>query len=211
MGLFKIPRTCWKLWTVGTESIEEALPVDCIYLDFSKAFDPVPHLRLSRKLHALGIRGKILQWIENILHNRRQRVCINGQLSSWAPVSPGFPQGSVLGPLLFVCYINDLLDTVVSGCEMFADDTQIFGEVSTPGAAKIFQENLDRLSAWSQKWQLRFNASKCKVLHVASKVNTSNHNYVMNGATMESVKSEKDLGVTIDNQLKFKDHVETQL
>ena len=99
------------------------------YMDFMKAFDKVPHRRLIIKLHNHGIQGKLLDWIRSILENRQQPVVINGQYSTWSNVTSGIPQGSVLGPLLFVIYINDLPDTVLSQVFLFADDTKMYRQI----------------------------------------------------------------------------------
>jgi len=99
--------------------------IDNIYLDFSKAFDTVPHNRLIVKLQSYGIGGKVVDWISNILTGRRQRVLVHGLESSWARVVSGVPQGSDLGPILFVCYINDMPDTILSFIHVYADDTKM--------------------------------------------------------------------------------------
>ena len=103
-----------------------------IYLDFHKAFDTVPHRRLLKKLEAYGIKGDLLIWIENFLSGRRQRVTVNGKVSTWAEILSGIPQGSVLGPVLFVIYINDLPDELVCTTQIFADDTKLFQGLSSP-------------------------------------------------------------------------------
>ena len=149
-----------------TEAIEQEDSVDAIYLDFAKAFDTVPHQRLLVKLAGYGIGGKVLKWIAAFLEGRRQRVLVNGSNSSWSPVTSGIPQGSVLGPMLFVCYINDMPDVVDSPIHMFADDTKIFRQMTAQSDQVTLQIDLRQLEAWTKKWQLRFNEEKCKVMHL---------------------------------------------
>ncbi len=108
-----------------TRILDEGQPVDVIYLDFAKAFDKVPHVRLAKKLQSHGIQGQVLKWIEGWLKDRKQRVSLNGRFSKWSAVLSGVPQGSVLGPLLFLIFINDIDDDVVSKLCKFADDTKI--------------------------------------------------------------------------------------
>ena len=151
-----------------TSAIDEGENVDSIYLDFSKAFDKVPHKRLMLKLKSFGIDGKLLKWISEWLQGRMQRVVTSGCKSDWAKVLSGVPQGSVLGPLLFIMYINDLDDVV--GCEVskFADDTKIFQRICTDDARNTLQQDLNRLGEWSEKWQMKFNEDKCNVMHFGS-------------------------------------------
>ena len=101
-----------------------------IYLDFKKAFDKVPHERLLRKLHGYGIRGKVYSWIKEFLSNRRQRVVVNGQCSDWKNVTSGIPQGSVLGPILFVIFINDMPDAIACCMKLYADDAKVYNRVN---------------------------------------------------------------------------------
>jgi len=114
-----------------TSYLDSGYPVDVIYLDFQKAFDKVPHHRLLMKLQAHGIGGNVLQWIGNWLSGRKQRVLMGGQVSDWCNILSGVPQGSVLGPLLFVIYINDIDEVVNSKLLKFADDTKIFNKVNS--------------------------------------------------------------------------------
>ena len=109
-----------------TEALDEGHSIDCVYMDYAKAFDTVPHRRLLYKLSKYGINPKAVSWIENFLGNRIQQVIVQGEESSWKPVTSGIPQGSVIGPLLFVIFINDLPDCVTSEAYLFADDTKIF-------------------------------------------------------------------------------------
>lgn len=174
--------------------------VDAIYLDFAKAFDKVPHRRLLRKLKRYGISDKLLKWIENWLGNRKQRVCVNGGRSRWAEVKSGVPQGSVLGPILFLIFIDDLDVGIVNRLLKFADDTKVFGKVNNEEEARRLQEDLDRLLTWSIDSQMEFNIDKCKVLHVGK--NNRNHDYTLNGHKLQSVDQERDLGITVSSNLK---------
>ena len=134
--------------------------VDAIYLDCKKAFDTVPHKRLLAKLEAYGISGKILRWIKCFLSDRSQRVCIKGVLSDALPVLSGVPQGSVIGPLLFLIYINDLLDGISSSGKLFADDSKIYRRIINQLDRDILQEDLVKLQEWSRKRLLEFNESQ---------------------------------------------------
>ena len=119
--------------------------VDAIYLDFSKAFDTVPHRRLIGKLEAYGIKGNILEWIRDFLDGRIQQMMVNGVKSEIAPVISGIPQGTVLRPVLFVIYINDLLDNIKSDGLMFADDTKIFRHITSREDALALQSDIKLL------------------------------------------------------------------
>ena len=182
------------------DNYDECRSVDIIYLDFQKAFDKVPHKRLLDKVLTHGISGSIHNWIKDWLSNRKQRVVINGASSPWLSVKSGVPQGSVLGPVLFLIYVNDLDDGLTCKVSKFADDTKISSKVITTQEKEALQSDLDQLTSWANKWQMKFNLSKCKVLHIGS--NNDQVQYEMNGHILESVNKEKDLGVTISNDLK---------
>ena len=174
-------------------------------LDFAKAFDSVPHHRLLLKIESYGIKGHLLAWIKNFLLDRKQRVIVGNNKSEWASVKSGIPQGSVLGPILFVIFINDLPDHLKSYTKIFADDTKIFNALESIDDPTILQEDLMKLAQWSDKWQLPFNEAKCKIIHFGK--NNPQQSYHMNGHQIDTVKQEKDLGVTFDSELKFSVHI----
>ena len=156
-----------------TEAIEQGDSVDAMYLDFPKAFNTVPYQRLLVKLAGEGIGGKVLQWIAAFLDGRRLRVFVNGSKSSIVIITSGTPQGSVLGPMLFVSYINDMPHVVDSPIHIFADDTKIFRQMTTQSDHVTLQTDLRQLEAWTRKWQFHFNEKKYKSMHLGQ----CNHYY----------------------------------
>ena len=190
------------------KSISIGEVVDVIYFDFAKAFDTVPHRRLLWKLAAYGIKGKLLDWITKFLTDRNQVVVINGTESENARVVSGIPQGTVLGPLLFVIYINDLLDNVKSNGLLFADDTKIFRSITCKEDALSLQADIHTMENWSDNWLLNFHSGKCHVLTLGKLENIRiAYRYIIQGQEIEHVFSEKDLGVYIDSELTFDEHV----
>jgi endonuclease/exonuclease/phosphatase family metal-dependent hydrolase len=179
---------------------------DVIYLDFRKAFDSVPHRRLLSKLKAYGISGTLLKWIENFLHERVQKVRVGSAHSSETEVLSGIPQGSILGPILFTVFINDLPHDLNATCKIFADDTKIY---ETTENSQILQNDLYKLQDWSDEWNLYFNVNKCKVMHYGKR--NPRCEYVMNikdqTQKLTHCNEEKDLGVTFDNKLSFDTHI----
>ena len=184
-----------------TNYLDAGYPVDIIYLDFQKAFDKVPHSRLILKLAAHGISGDVLRWIENWLRGRKQRVVLGGQESEWSDILSGVPQGSVLGPILFVLYINDIDDTVNSKILKFADDTKIYHRVDSADGIESMRVDLYNLVSWSKEWQMLFNIDKCKVMHLG--YNNPKVNYVMESTQLQEVSEEKDLGIIVSDDLKW--------
>ena len=184
-----------------SKSLDEGRPVDVIYLDFSKAFDRVAHQRLASKLTAHGIEGKVRTWICNWLAGRRQRVVVNGAESGWSDVTSGVPQGSVLGPVLFILYINDIDLGIDSRILKFADDTKIYRQVPSTEEATKLQNDLKTLFKWSTDWQMSFNESKCKCLHVGR--SNQRRPYTIGESVIEEVKSERDLGVKVDESFQW--------
>ena len=187
-----------------TRELDNGNSVDVVYLDFAKAFDKVPHKRLLSKLEAHGITGNILRWIAGWLENRRQKVSVEGELSEWAVVKSGVPQGSVLGPLLFLIYINDIDENILSKFCKFADDSKVAKVVNNAHDAEIVREDLVKLQNWSHDWQMEFNSDKCQVMHVGKK--NLNSQYVLNSNTLKPTESERDLGVLVDKSFKFSEH-----
>ena len=140
--------------------------IDLVLLDFSKAFDKVNHLKLLFKLSQHGVKGNTLNWIRSFLLGRTQAVVLEGERSAEAPVTSGVPQGSVLGPLLFLLYINDLPQNIQSQVRLFADDTAVYITVTSSEDANTLQADLDALQEWERTWDMEFNPSKCQVLHI---------------------------------------------
>ena len=130
-----------------SKDIDKTKQVDCIYLDFKKAFDTVPHKRLLKKLQSFGITGNVLKWIKDFLSGRHQRVVVNGTFSKWKPVLSCIPQGSVLGPVLFIIFINDLPEVVKCYCKIFADDTKLYKAISCSNDQQMLQLDLFQCSA----------------------------------------------------------------
>ena len=185
-----------------TEAVDTGEAVDVIFLDFAKAFDKVPIQRLLLKVKGHGIGGQIYQWIAAWLTNRRQRVVLNGKESVWAWVLSGVPQGSVLGPILFLIFINDL-DLAVEFVELlrkFADDTKIAQTIRSDEDRNTLQAALDSLLDWAARWGMTFNVQKCKVMHVGR--SNPCHQYSMAGTRLERTTEERDLGVIMSDKLK---------
>ena len=182
---------------------------DIIYFDLSKAFDSVPHPPLLAKLKSMGICGSLHQWFSDYLTNRMQRVTLDGCASEWLPVTSGVPQGSILGPLLFLLYINDL-PTVLSPntiCAIFADDTKIGHKITTDDDFKTLQSDIDSLITWGTTWGLRFNKLKCKILTVHINLEPNIHDYNIGGEPLTHVSEMEDLGIIVHSNLKWNSHI----
>ena len=207
-----------KIMDEWTECLDQGKPIESVYMDFMKAFDTVPHHRLLEKLRAYGIEGKLRAWIGEFLINRIQRVRVNTAFSSASVVTSGVPQGSVLGPALFVIYINDLPIGLDTKCYMFADDTKLYRETDQdPRQEDKLQNDLMQLQRWSDKWLLRFHPDKCKRLFVHANQQAPRRRQLYltktaeDGNTtvidLETVESHKDLGIRVDEKIQFRDHI----
>ncbi len=153
------------------------------------------------KIKQLGITGNVHNWIENWLSNRKRRVVITGTASDWAPVTSGVPQGSVLRPVLFIIYINDIDVGLNNFIGKFTDDTKIGISVISDRNRHSLQDNLNKVSVWSARWGMLFNIEKCHILQVGTR--SLKYSYEMSSKKLESVHCVKDLGVTIASNLKF--------
>ena len=186
------------------QSFDKGKQIDIAILDFSKAFDTVPHDRLLHKIEQYGVRGQTHAWLTSFLTKRKMRVALEGEFSDEVTVDSGVPQGTVLGPILFLCHINDLPDSVKSSVRLFADDCLLYREINSEQDHETLQKDLKNLETWAENWGMRFNAKKCYILSVRNK---SEHFYTLNKHILERVKSNPYLGIQISEDLKWKEHI----
>ena len=195
---------CTNDWTVALKCRNA---VDVAYIDFSKAFDSVCHNKLYVKLQSYGIDGKLLRWIYAYLSDRTQCVRIGSSVSGMTSVLSGVPQGSVLGPLLFLLFINDIVDEFGDflSVKLFADDIKIYAVLDNVHKSDLLQAGLDKLHQWSVKWQLNLNINKCFILNIGT--NNAQRAYQINGTALSNALDAADLGVKVDSKLRFQKHV----
>lgn len=189
-------------------SIDNGCQVDCVFLDFQKAFDSVSHNLLLLKLSALNIPPSLLKWLEAYLVGRKQRVVLEGVNSSEVDVLSGVPQGSVLGPLLFLIFINDITQQVSSRMRMYADDCCIYRDVTSAQDSAQLQSDLNAVLSWCTTWNMTLNFSKCNTVRFTNKKNILNTNYFLGDNRLEVVSKYKYLGVFFTSNLSWNDHIE---
>ena len=190
-----------------SKEIDDHKTVHCMILDFSKAFDTVPFKRLIQKLDFYGVSGNLLKWIENWLTKRTQTVVIEDCHSDEEEVLSGVPQGTVLGPLLFLTYINSICDGITCRIKLFADDCLLYKTINDENDTKILQNDLDKIVKWCNLWQMSFNIDKCKMLKISKKLDNINVNYKIKGEEIENVKQHTYLGIELTNTLSWKEHI----
>ena len=208
---FRANHSCTTQLIAFIEDVSHALDhqkqVDIILLDFSKAFDTVPHQRLLSKLKHYGITNEIYNWIKTWLTQRIQRVVLDGEVSDQASVLSGVPQGTVLGPLMFLLYINDISKHINSPLRLFADDCLLYRVISCKDDASLLQEDLDRLYEWTKIWQLSFNIKKCVLLRCTRSLSPYQCNYTLNKDTLATTDQHRYLGVLLDKRLSWSPHI----
>ena len=190
-------------------ALNEGQQLDTIILDFSKAFDKVDHTKLFLKLNHYGIRGKTLDWIKDFLSNRIQWVAINGAKSSMSSVRSGVPQGTVLGPLLFIVYINDLPARITSQIRLFADDSYIYRVINNSEDTLKLQDDITALLNWEREWSMEFHPDKCKLLRITNKIKIIEGDYYMHNIKLDQVNEAKYLGIILHKKLSWNPHVNT--
>ena len=185
-----------------------------VFLDLSKAFDKVWHDGIIFKLKAYGVEGELLSLLKNYLENREQRVALNGQTSEWRKIMPGISQGSVVRPLLFLIYINDLPDGINSLCKIFADDTSLVSKVSDIHKSAIkLNDDLEKISYWAYQWKMQFNpdpnkqANEVIYSRKTSSNNLSHPSIKFNNNNISKCPHQKHLRIVLDSKLNFNAHV----
>ena len=197
-------------------SLDVNLDVRYVFLDMSKAFDKVWHEGLLYKLKQNGIEGKLLALLESYLFKRQQRVVINGFESEWGEIKSGVPQGSVLGPLLFLIYINDLEVGIKSHIKFFADDTSLFSIVKDCNtSANELNHDLDLISTWAHNWKMSFNPDPSKqavqMIFSRKRKKTNHPNIYFNESEVKTVNEHKHLGLILDSKLTFASHINEKI
>ena len=182
--------------------------VDAMYLDIRKAFDRVPHKRLLWKMnHMGGVKGVVLDWMTDYLKDREMRTVIRDTNSEWSVVTSGVPQGSVLAPIMFQIYVNDMQEGLSSYINLFADDAKLMRVVKSKEDCKELQTDVDKIHEWSLRWKLEFNAKKCHVLEMGKSKRRPTWDYKLGDNLITKSKEEKDLGVIIQDTLSPERHI----
>ena len=191
------------------EALAKGKEIDIAYLDFVKAFDKVPHCALLTKLSKFGISGQVINWFQSYLSDRYQRVALQGTYSDWLQVLSGVLQGSIMGPLMFLVYIDDIPQCITHDPKIaiFADDSKLFKIIEKPSDKFSLQQDLTQLSIWSDTWGMCLNKPKCKAMNISRKKIPTKREYHLNRFPLETVSEVKDLGTTITNTLQCSQHI----
>ena len=189
-------------------SLNKNQQVIVILLDFSKAFDKVPHQRLLTKIQHYGIRDNLNDWIRDFLGGRKQEVVLEGKHSASSNVTSGVPQGTVLGPLLFLLFINDMPENISPTARLFADDCFLYRNVKNMEDAKQLQHDLDTLQRWERTWLMEFNPDKCEVINITNKRSYVHFDYNIHGKILTHVPHAKYLGLTFSTNLTWNKHID---
>ena len=187
-----------------TRMVDQRNSIDVLCIDLARAFDTVSHDKLLYKLSKIGIGGKLLRWFRSFITGREQCVRVNRSTSPFIAVTSGIPQGTILGPLFFIIYIDGLSRLVTNKINLYADDSKLYGLANTDFDKNIFQTDINRICEFCRLWQLRINGSKCETLHFGA--NNPNYLYAINQDEVPIKNSYRDLGVIISNDLSMSEH-----
>ena len=194
-----------------TQDIAEAMDLreetDAIVIDFAKAFDKVPHDLLMAKIRRLNIDHRVIDWIQIFLKNRKQNVRIGDVFSKEVDVTSGIPQGSVLGPLLFLIYVNDIPTNIKSDIRLFADDCILYRRITNVEDRVILQNDLNQLAEWTKINGMKINVAKCKHINFSRRKSQLLHHYFLNDENINNVPDCKYLGIKLTENLKWGKHI----
>ncbi|MCG7877682.1 MAG: reverse transcriptase domain-containing protein [Candidatus Thiodiazotropha endolucinida] len=198
------------IYNTFCKALDDGKEVRAIFCDISKAFDRVWHRGLLHKLEKVGIKSTLLHWLASYLSNRKQRVVLPGGISDWLNIHAGVPQGSILGPLLFLIYINDIVDNIDSSVRLFADDTTLYLIVDDPHVvARQLNSDLEKIHVWAERWLVKFNPAKSESLLLSRKKNRPLHPpLLMNNEPIQEVSSHKHLGIYLSSDGTWHEHID---
>ena len=189
------------------QNLDDGKQADVLIMDFSKAFDKVSHNLLMHQQEHYGIRGIINNWMKSFLSGRTQAVIVEGETSTYLPLDSGVPQGSTLGPSLFLYYINDIATGLDSTIRLFVDDIIAYLVIKSNSDALTLQRDLDKLAQWEQLWKMAFHPDKCNVLTISRNKTPKKFKYCLHDHVLESVDKVNNMGVTISDDLKWESHI----
>ena len=209
---FRKRRSCETQLHITTHDLASILnrhsQADVAVLDFSKAFDKVSHSRLMLKLKHCNLHPDAVGWIGSFLAGRTQRVVVDGYTSDECPVTSGVPQGSVLGPILFLIFINDIASSIQSSIRLFADDCLLYRQIDSIQDQQTLQQDLSTLVDWAKTWGMSFNVKKCNVLTITRRTKKKrSYTYKMSGEKVEGIRDTKYLGITLNSKLTWDTHI----